>query len=453
MQKQHVIERERKTPVAESVDVLVAGAGVAGIAAAIAAARNGAKTLLVESQGFVGGTATCVPMNWFGAYVAGLHKGIMKEFLDELERRDAILERFFNPVTNGWLIGFSVDQFKMMAVRMLEKAGAKLLLHTWIADAIVKDGALKGIIVENKSGRQAILAKTVIDATGDGDVAARAGCAYEIGRKSDGQTQGMTLVGPIVEGVDTRKLWNFMRHYRKEHPKEILEFITDKLPFFVASGFKGMMEKARGRGDLHLDYDTIWLNGRLGTDRAEIGGSFVAGRSGVNAQDLTYAETESLKQLESLVSFAKKYIPGFEKGKMMDRRGWTSIGVRETRRIMGDYLLTEEDVMQAKQFPDVIARNLAPIDIHSPEGQVFKSLKKAYDIPYRCLVPKDRENILVAGRCISVTHEALASTRYMPCCIATGEAAGIAAALAVRGKVTLRRVNVGRVQRILKMNK
>lgn len=451
MREQHIIEHERKTPVTESVDVLVAGGGVAGIAAAIAAARNGVKTLLVEANGFLGGTATATPMNWFGAYVPELHKGIMKEFLDNLKKKNGIIQEFFNPVTNGWLIGFSVDQFKMTAAAMLEKAGAKLLLHTWIANAIVKGRSVKGIIVENKSGREAIFAKVVIDATGDGDMAAQAGCSYEIGRKGDGKTQGMTLVGPIMEGVDTRKLLNFMRTYQKKHPKEILEFITDRLPFFVASGFKGKMEKARAKGDLYLDYDTIWINGKLGTDRAEIDGSFVAGVSGVNARDLTFAETESLKQLESLAGFAKKYIPGFEKARVMDRRGWVSIGVRETRRIMGDYLLTEEDVLQARQFPDVIARNLAPIDIHAPEGQTFKTLKKAYDVPYRCLVPKDRENILVAGRCISVTHEALASTRYMPCCIAIGEAAGTAAALAVRCKIAPRRVDVKCVQDILKM--
>ena len=451
MQKQHIIEPKRKTVVAESVDVLVAGGGVAGIAAAIAAARNGARTLLVEANGFLGGTATAVPMNWFGAYVPELHKSIMKEFLKGLEKKEGIIQKFFNPVTNGWLIGFSVDQFKMLAAKMIEEAGAKLLLHTWIAGTIVKGRSVKGIIVENKSGRQAILAKVVVDATGDGDVAARAGCAYEIGRKKDGKTQGMTLVGPIMEGVNTRKLFDFMSAYRKKYPGEILEFVSDRLPFFVASGFKGLLEKARKKGELHFDYDTIWINGRLGTDRAEIDGSFVANVDGTNARDLTYAETESLKQLESLEKFAKKYIPGFEKGKALDRRGWASVGVRETRRIMGDYLLTEEDVSRAKTFPDVIARNLAPIDIHAPEGQKFTTLKKAYDIPYRCLIPKDRDNLFVAGRCISVTHEALASTRYMPCCIATGEAAGAAAFLALKTKIIPRKINITLLQKLLKI--
>ncbi|MDD5483366.1 MAG: FAD-dependent oxidoreductase [Kiritimatiellae bacterium] len=446
----YILEKPRRIPVLVKTDVAVAGGGVAGIAAAVAAARNGAKTILIEANGFLGGTATAVPMNWFGAYVPALHKGIMKEFLDRLEKKNGIIQKFFNPVTNGWLIGFSVDRFKMLAAEMLEEAGAKLLLHAWIADAVVKDRALKGVIVESKSGREAVLAKIVIDATGDGDVAARAGCAYEIGRESDGQTQGMTLTGPIMEGVNTRKLWNFMRAYRRKHPDEILEFIDDRLPFFVASGFKSMLKNARKKGDLHFDYDTVWINGRLGTDKGEIDGSFVANVDGTNARDLTLAETESLKQLASLEAFARKYIPGFEKGKILDRRGWVSVGVRETRRITGDYLLTEEDVRRAKKFPDAIARNLAPIDIHAPEGQRFTTLKKAYDIPYRCLTPKGWENILVAGRCISVTHEALASTRYMPCCIAVGEAAGTAAALAAKSKTALRKVNVQRLKKTLK---
>ncbi|MDD2710152.1 MAG: FAD-dependent oxidoreductase [Verrucomicrobiae bacterium] len=445
-----ITEKSRQIPVINQVDVLVAGGGVAGIAAAIAAARMGAKTLLIEANGFLGGTATAVPMNWFGGYVAPLHKGIMKEFLDRLEKRGGIGRKFFNPVTNGWLIGFSVDIFKMLTVEMLEEAGAKLLLHAWIADVIVKNKKIQGVVIESKSGRQAILAKSVIDTTGDGDVAARAGCPYKVGRESDGKTQGMTLVGPILEGVNTKKLWNFMRKYHRENPKEIHEFIQDRLPFFVASGFKSLLEKAKKKGDLHFDYDTVWINGTLGTDQAEIDGSFVANVDGTNVKDLTYAETESLKQLSSLADFAKKYIPGFEKSRLLDRRGWVSIGVRETRRIMGDYVLTGEDVSTGKRFSDGIAQNLAPIDIHSPEGQVFKTLTKAYNIPYRCLVPKKIEGLLVAGRCISVTHEALASARYMPCCIVTGQAAGIAAALAAKARTTPRNIKASQVQKHLR---
>ena len=332
---------------------------------------------------------------------------------------------------------------------MLEEAGVKLLLHTWIADSIVENDKIKGIIVENKSGRQAILGKVVIDATGDGDVAARAGCPYQKGREKDGKTQGMTLVGPIMKGVDNKKLWNFLCQYKKKHPEDVVDFIDDKLPFFDVSGLSNLLKEAREKGDLLLDYDTIWIIGDLETDKAEIGGSFVPNVDGTNVFDLTYAEIESIKQLSSIVNFAKKYIPGFENSHRTDR-GSVSIGVRETRRIMGEYLLTEKDILSGRNFPDTIAKNKAPIDIHSPEGQKYITLKKSYGIPYRCLVPKKIDNLLVAGRCISVTHKALASVRFIPCCMATGQAAGVAAALSVKNNITPRNLNPIELQRSLK---
>ncbi|MDD5483360.1 MAG: FAD-dependent oxidoreductase [Kiritimatiellae bacterium] len=449
MKKTFIEEKSRQTPILEETDAIVAGGGVAGIVAAIAAARNGARTILVEANGFLGGTATAVPMPWIGGYVPEIHKGIIKELLDKLEMNGGLGRRFFNPINNGFLVEIKVDVFKWVSLRMLEEAGANLLLHAWIADSIVENNRLKGIIIESKSGRQALLSKVIIDATGDGDVAARAGAAWQQGRESDGKTQGMTLVGPVMENTNNDELWRFLREYKKNHPKDIADFIEDRLPLFVASGFTGLLKTARAKGDLYLDYDTIWINGTLGTDRAEIGGSFVAGVDGTNVRDLTFAEVESAKQLASLVGFAKKYIPGFANSRRTDR-GSVSIGVRETRRVIGEYIFTEEDALKSRRFDDVIAKNRAPMDMHNPEGQNYTTLKDDYDVPYRCLVPEKTDNLLVAGRCISVTHKALASVRFMPCCMATGQACGTAAALAVKTNTIPRRINIGELQAALR---
>ncbi|MDD5599566.1 MAG: FAD-dependent oxidoreductase, partial [Victivallaceae bacterium] len=362
-----VIEKSREIPILGSYDVIVAGGGVAGIAAAVAAARNKATTLLVERYGFLGGTVVSCPMPVIGGYNPEVHTGIMSEIIGLLRAKEGINREFYNEVIGGQMIEVRLDVLKEIAVEMILEAGGDILFHTWIADAIVKDKRLEGIIVESKSGRQAILAKAVIDATGDGDIAAFAGASFEVGRKKDGKTQAMTLYGPIMDGVDIDKLLRFIRDYRERRQKEILEFI-DEGNVFAVSGFCGMIEEARKNGDLRLDYNTIWLNGKKDEGWAELSGSFVPDASGTDVKDLTRAEIASLRQISSMVSFVKKYIPGFENARRRDR-GSVGIGVRETRRIIGKYVLTQEDLISQKAFADVAARNSTAIDIHTPEGK------------------------------------------------------------------------------------
>ncbi|MDD5599252.1 MAG: FAD-dependent oxidoreductase [Victivallaceae bacterium] len=443
-----VTEFSRKIPISGSYDVIVAGGGIAGIAAAIASARNGAKTLIIERYGFLGGTIVSCPMPVIGGYNPEVHTGIMTEIIELLRQRNGISREFHNEVIGGQMIEVRLDILKETAVEMILEAGGDILFHTWIAGALVENRQITGIIIESKSGRQALLAKVLVDATGDGDIAAFAGTSFEVGRKEDGKTQAMTLYGPIMDEVDINKLLEFIRNYRKMHPEEILEFIDEK-NVFAMSGFAGMIEKARREGALKLAYNTIWLNGKKDEGWAELSGSFVPDVSGTDVKDLTKAEIDSIRQISSMVSFVRKYVPGFENARRRDR-GSVGIGVRETRRIIGKYVLTQEDLVKQRTFPDVAARNSTAIDIHTPEGKQNWVRLKSYDIPYRCLLSQDIDNLLTAGRCISVTHEALASVRFIPPCAATGEASGTAAALAVKMGVLPKNIDILQLQKSLK---
>ncbi|MFA7372470.1 MAG: FAD-dependent oxidoreductase [bacterium] len=448
MCKQSFLERERKIPVIANSDVLVAGGGVAGIAAALSAAGNGAKTILLERYGFLGGTVTSCPMSWIGGYNEEVHSGIIREMIFRLRQKGGITREFYNPVIGGLMLEVSLDTFKEVSVLMLHEAGVELLLHCWIADSIVEDGSVKGVIIESKSGRQAISSGVTIDATGDGDVVARAGAAFEKGRPDDGKMQAMTLCGPTMDNVDVSVLLEFVREYRRRHPEEIREFI-DGDPVFAVSGFTGMIEGAKREGNLGLLYDTIWINGKKGSNMVDLSGSFVPDADGTSMSDLTLAEAESLTQLSCMVDFARRYIPGFNGSRRLDR-GSAAIGVRETRRLVGEYMLTEEDIVAGRKFDDVVARNSTPMDVHNPEGNQSWTEVKPYDIPYRCLVPQDINGLIAAGRCISATHRALASVRFIPCCMGTGEAAGLAAALATRSDIYPRQVDISELQDTLR---
>jgi len=448
MGTEFIKERPREVPVIRKVDVVVAGGGVAGISAAVSSARNGAKTLLVEQGGFLGGTVTACPMKWIGGYNPKVHAGILADMLDRMKAAHGIGREFHSPNIGGKMIEVSLDIFKEVGLAMLEEAGAEIFLHSLICDAVTENEKIGGILVENKSGRQAILAKVFIDATGDGDVAFRAGAVCEKGRPKDGKTQGMTLCGPTMDDVDGEKLWKFLCEYRRIHSKEIREW-NDEHSVFAVSGFLGLIERAKREDDFRMAYDCIWLNGKHDSNQVELSGSFISDADGTDVFDLTHAEIESVKQISEMVAFVRKYIPGFEKSVRMDR-GSAYIGVRETRRVVGGYVLTEDDILQGRRFDDVIAKNSTPMDLHNPEGNQNWILVKPYDIPYRCLVVDGIDNLLVAGRCISVTHRALASVRFVPCCMATGQAAGVAASMAAKTNAVSRKINTAELQKVLK---
>ena len=382
--------------------VLVAGGGPGGCAAAVAAGRLGARVLLIERYGFLGGMATAGLVNPFMPYaIEGkpIIEGLFGEILEQLSARGGLHE---NAAT------FDEEVLKVVLDDMVTAAGCEVLFHAWLADVEVEDARVKAVEVETKSGRLTFEADIFIDGTGDGDLAARAGAPVEYGRTEDGLAQPMTLCfrvgGVATERMPDREEIN--RLYREAQVRGEIDCPRDNLLWFpsVHPGF------------IHFN-----------TTR-------VIKRRAVDAWDVTAAELEGRRQMHQVVAFLRKHVAGFENAYLSHSAA--QIGVRESRRIIGDYVLTEDDVLSARKFDDGICRGNYPLDIHNPAGSgtVIKRLPPgtSYEIPYRSLLPRGLVNVLVASRCLSATHEAHGSLRIMPIVIAVGEAAGTAGAICTK---------------------
>jgi len=402
-------------------EVVVVGGGVAGVAAAVSAARCGVETLLIERYGFLGGTATASSVRVFmNFYLKSkpLVGGIMLEVIERLEGLGGYDRRskVFDP-----------ELMKVVLEDMALESGVKLLYHTEFIDVVMQGNVLRGVVIHNKAGTQLVMSKVVVDATGDGDVAVAAGCPYKMGRDVDGLTQPMTLIFELANVKEEFMPSNDVLNSEFERVKRSgkLDIPRENVLWFKTP-YKGL----------------IFFN----TTR-------IVRVNGTDPDDLTKAEIEGRRQMLSFVSWLKKTFPKAFGDSYIAKSG-PQIGVRETRRIVGEYVLTEDDVLSAKKFPDTVCRANYPIDIHNPlgEGTVIKHPPRGdyYEIPYRCLVPKSVENLLVTGRCISATHEALAAIRIMPTCIGLGQAAGVAAALSVKLGVRPRYLSVELLRETLK---
>lgn len=406
-----ITEPARTTPVVASADVVVVGSGPSGIIAAIAAARNRADTLLIERYDHVGGYFANQP----GGQSVGVSfqdmtgkpiiKGIPWEFMERLiAAGGAVGPQDLKEPDSGKVEGHvsrehqhqkrhigktkpavEYEAVKSLAFQIFGEAGVRLLLHTLVVGAIVEDGAIAGVIVENKSGRQAIRAKVVVDCTGDADVAAFAGAPFSRPRKEE--------------------------------------------VYQISRGWKVAVRDEQGQ--------PVIVGG--------VGGSYDYG-DGVDAWDLTRAEMELRRKAEDQLREMRRR-PGFENAYLFGPGEAQQLGVRETRQIVGEYVLTEQDIVEGRKFPDAIAKSANPIDMHMSGGKnENRSVKTDYhDIPYRCLVPKEIDGLLVAGRCISATHVAEAAIRKVPVCMATGQAAGTAAALSAGMTVTPRSLDARRL--------
>ncbi len=414
-------------PVFREVDVLVVGGGPAGIGAALAAARCGAKTLIVEQFNCLGGVATAGGHGHISKYdESGTGRRIVGGIADEIGNR--VVSGDFG-IRNSHGIWFEVEGMKLLLDRMAEEAGVDLLYHTFFSDTVVESGAVVGTVVQNKNGRQIIRARRVVDCTGDGDVAFHAGCAYEMGRPSDGKCQPVTLMFTIG-GVD----WERVSEWRTDYK------------------MTGIWEEAQRKGDMRPFQKTImgWWWTPTRPDQVGVNFTHVIHIDSTKAEDLTRATVEARKQANETVEVYRRYVPGMEHCYMISTPN--TIGVRESRRILGDYVLTENDVKGRREFADNICYGSFFVDIHCIDGPgmdstVWRPPKGfKYNIPYRILLPQGVDNLLTAGRCVSCTHIALGSIRVMVPCIGMGEAAGTAAAMSLKSSVTPRQLDVDILQ-------
>jgi len=393
-----VVEPAREVPVIARPSVLVVGGGPAGIGAALAAARTGAATMIVEPYGFLGGMWTAGLLN---PILDHEHKGgIVAELMDRLATADKLV--------HGPRANFDCEYLKVLLDRLMVEAGVDVRLHRTAVEALVDGDRVVGIVTESKSGREAILADVVIDCTGDGDVCALAGVPFTKGRAGDGLMQSVTLFFMLAN----------VRYRQPGHGSDIHDLLV---------------EAARRHG---LDYEVPYLTPSFFVqpdgDRAIVQIAHIRGIDGTDADDLTRAEMAAREQIHETLA-VMKLVPEFEGVELVT--SGPHIGIRETRHIQGRYRLEESDLLAGRAFEDGICWTRFNIDVHtSPaEGTVVieGGRVQPYQIPYRALMPVNREGLLMSGRCISGSSRAHGSFRVTGDCVAMGQAAGTAAALAV----------------------
>jgi ribulose 1,5-bisphosphate synthetase/thiazole synthase len=437
-----IYEKEKYLPILAQTDVLVVGGGPAGIAAAIAAAREGADTILLERYGFWGGTLTQAMVEslvWYRHENTVEAGGIGRELE---EYATAFGGTYPDPESTGRLL--DADMFKCAADKLIEEVGVRPLFHCYAVGAVVADGLVKGVITESKSGRQVILAKVVIDASGDADIAYFAGAPYV--QEPTGKLMDVTT-GFGVSGVDTAAF----RSHIAEHPGKIGDWssLTDKGEEDLFSAyFSHVFEKARQAGVLPADspLEGFW---HAITEAGEVTGINVVRVTEIdctNVWDLTRAEIEGRRQVLQALEALRLYQPGFEKAKL--RTIGSSIGTRESRKIIGRCSLTEAEVRNQAKFDDTIG--IFPEFLDAYGIVIIPTTGRYFQVPYGIMVPREVDNLLVAGRCVAGDRVSHSATRQMMCCAVTGQGAGVAAAVAIKSGKTTAAVNIGDVQSRLK---
>lgn len=437
-------------------DVVIVGGGPAGTVAAIASARLGAKTLLIEQNGFLGGALTAcgtAPQMTFHAGDVQVVQGIPQEMVDEMIRRgfstghipDAV--GFCSSTT-----AFDPEGMKIVWEDMCLEAGVTLMYHTVFTDCEMEDGKISAVIVYNKGGFYHITATTFVDASADADVATRAGVTSCYGRESDHLAQPMTM-NFHVYGVDREKVCDYVLDNLNDMfhmtPKNLRE-----LAHYDISGAFSKIQAAKDAGEFHIDRDTVLCFETNTPGEYCINMTRISKLSAVDPFDLTKAEIEGRKQVQETLKFLQKYIPGFENCHLAF--SGPNIGIRESRKVDGVYKLTEDDLVANVMFPDAIAMGGYPIDVHSPDGgnTVHRFLRPGswYSIPYRSLIVHNPCNLIVAGRCLSATHVACSAIRVTPVLMGIAQAAGTAAALTISTGRCANQLDTDLLREILKQN-
>lgn len=434
-------------------DVIVCGGGPSGNMAAIAAGRAGAKTLVIEKYGFIGGMATAA---WLGP-ISPMHfgderviAGIPEEFVERMRLAGGSTGhlRCTNPHGSGaYLAFYDREHYKWTAIQMLQEAGVDILFHSFVSGVVTEGDVVRGVEVANKSGKRVYTAKVIVDATGDGDVAALAGAEHTVGN-DHGVSQPSTLMFDMAN-VDTARLKQYMDTHLEnfEWASEMvaLQPFSDDLQqqHFVGQGFLDLIGEGLDSGELYLGRDSILFLTTTHPGLVHFNSTRIAGVDGRSAESLTAGEIDGRKQVMSLAAFLVKHVPGFEDAYLAGTG--TQIGIRESRHITGEYVITGEDVLHGRKFDDVVARGYFPIDIHNLKGKegygddgdsgVWTDPEDSYDIPMRTLIPIRLDGLVMAGRAISATHEAHGSLRTQGGAMGIGQAAGVLASqAALRGE-------------------
>ncbi|MEQ2528909.1 FAD-dependent oxidoreductase [Bacillaceae bacterium CLA-AA-H227] len=454
----------------EKYDVVVVGGGTAGSIAAISAARTGAKTLIIEKYGRLGGIlSTGMTLNGVAdgeGYLA--LGGIGGELFKRLKNISGATRTTPHPLYGSFL-AHQPELTQLTLVNMLQESGVNFLLHSFVTDVLMKGSKIEGILLTNKNGLEIVLGENFVDCTGDADLVARANGPYVYGRSGDSHTQPVTLIFRIG-GVKLEEMWKYLESHPEdmrppkdwEDPGESynVEYLR-KTAGINLYAFQNLIKKAKSAGEWNIPNDRLGMDTFPDSDIVTINVTRIQGVDGTSVDDITRAEIEGQRQMYEAVRFLKRYVPGFEKSYITSVP--YQIGIRETRHIVGEYVLNDKDILTGKKFNDVIGRGAYPLDIHDVNSQTnalgkdvsgrgidLHKIDHSYEIPARCLIPRGMENLAVGGRAISATHEAAAAIRGQAVCMVTGHAAGTMAALATVTNTSLSELPIPKLQSVLR---
>jgi len=451
-------------------DIIVAGGGMAGVMSAIAAARNNAKVLIIDQNGYFGGSLTACgvgPMMTFFAGEKQVIKGLGEELVQRMKARDYSPGHILDS-TNfiSYVTPFSAEGMKIVLDEMIEEAGCDVLFHTYMIGVDYKDDKITSLYLSNKNGVSKYHAKIFIDASGDGDIANASNVAMQVGRECDNAMQPMTMNLKLY-GVDTTKLKAVVHEDPTRFPRlnrdiKVMD-TTSRLSFI---GFEKEFNEAKSRGEISIPREDILFFETNILGEVIMNTTRVINHNGVDAQSISEAEMIARKQCEELYHFVRKYIPGFENAQVAF--SGPSIGMRSTRQIIGKYVLSAQDIISRKKFTSTIAHSGYPIDIHNPKGEgttaIHASNKEIneqdahafdrsifddyYSIPFEVMMTNEYKNLLVCGRCVSASFEAQAAIRLTPTITAMGQACGVAATMALESE-NVNDVNIAKLQDML----
>lgn len=411
---------QKDLPIYGEYDVIVAGGGTSGFAAGVAAARNGAKTLVVEKNPSLGGTSTGGMVSMFAGFSLQKEKatGIIGEVLDRLAKYHGTTGLY--TMQSGRhrfkVAGYDYIALKQVLDELTIESGAEVLLHTGVIDICKEGQTITGLVIHNTEGIQVVKGKVIIDASFHGEIACKAGCRWELGRPGDGVLQPGSLIFRMAN-VDYKKFNQLTREQKNALANQGIQEGRHFIETIICRPVH-LPEPELCQDDylFHCNNSRVTVNP-------------------LDAKSLTKAEMEARRQVKKIVAFFQEEVPGFAKAYLVTTGEY--VGLRDSRRIMGKYVLAQEDVLRGERFPDAVAECSWPIDIHQTggPGHVYvKPENEVYYIPYRCMVNDAINNLIVTGRCISTTYEAHAGIRVMAQVMALGEAAGTAAAECVKLK-------------------